>query len=67
MGRARGSVRGAGDEVRALKATALCAVLLGGVTALILVPLLVPPSVFFTLVALALIAMLWWVCYELVE
>jgi hypothetical protein len=53
--------------VRALKATALCAVLLGGVTALILVPLLVPPSVFFTLVALALIAMLWWVCYELVE
>jgi hypothetical protein len=63
MGRARGGVRGAGDEVRALKATALCAVLLGGVTALILVP----PSVFFTLVALALIAMLWWVCYELVE
>jgi hypothetical protein len=49
--------------VRALKATALLAVLLGGVTVLILVP----PSVFFTFAALALIAMLWFVCYELVE
>jgi hypothetical protein len=48
--------------VRALKATAICAVLLGGVVVLVAVP----PSVFFTLVALALIAMLWFVCYELV-